>query len=265
MHNSEVTPTTNGILPGTTFPAEQNFKPKESLPSGTPSSTPGPIVNTQPTTLTLYTPGQLATSSLLPDLINVINVAFRRQGHSVNGRSVLHGTRLRYDGHLLEELGAGHGTFTYILHSQDTERTGKSTVLGTASAKRYLGRVDVAGEEKKREVGNTFTRFGLVDEGKEVWELSIMAVYPGLQKQGIAGFLMRVTEAEVVWRFKLEHGEKAEKKLIMVITTIKEVNEPFYMKRQYVTDYEVAFPVGHMDSETGFTITHMSKQIAVDA
>ena len=254
----------NGILPGTTFlkaPLDTDYEARNET-SSTPTSAPGLRIHDCSTTLTLFTPSQLAASPLLKPLSTVINAAFATQGHQINGESVLSAARLRYDGQLIDELGAGTGTFTYVLHSRDED--GKETVIATASAKRYLGKVEIAGMQDFQQTGNTFTRFGPVAEGREMWELSTMAVDGRFQRQGLAGYLMKITEAEVVRRFRGGNVKGKGRKLIMAITTIKEVNEIFYRKRGFETDYEVVFPVGHMESVTGFTITHMSKEVAVD-
>lgn len=256
----------SGIIPGTTFPNGHAQEKPISPNSSIPLSFPGPTINNLPTTIKLFSPTQLATSPLLPALSALINKAFASQGHIKNGKIVVPSQRLAYEGQLLDELSAGTGTFTYVVCFAGKGREGE--VIGTASAKRYLGNeggavvqgVTSAGEAVK----NTFTRFGPVAEGREMWELSTMAVDPGLQRQGLAGHLMRITEAEVRNRFAAFNREGETRRLVMALTTIKQVNEAFYARRGFVKDYEVEYPVGHIGSETGFTIIHMSREIPLE-
>lgn len=254
----------NGIVPGTIFPNSYVQNTSTSLDSTDPVSFPGPTVNDRQTTVTLFSPSQLAKSSVIPALAKVINDAFESQGHVKDGKTVVPQKRLSYDGQLLDELSSSTGTFTYIICF-----AGREEVIGTASAKRFLGKdaaVVVEGKEPSpgEAVKNTFTRFGAVADGTEMWELSTMAVDPGLQRQGLAGYLMRITEAEVKRQFIAGNDAGEQRKLVMALTTLKQVNEPFYTRRGFVKDYEVEYPVGHIGSETGFTIIHMSREVDLE-
>lgn len=51
-----------------------------------------------------------------------------------------------------------------------------------------------------------------------------MAVSPEHQKQGLAGYLMRIFDAEVIRR-----GAEEGKHLVLYISTIKEMDERFYL------------------------------------
>jgi len=141
--------------------------------------------------------------------------------------------------------------------------TGTNDVVATASGKRYLGAVNIVepSELSTRDVANTFKRFGLVADGTEAWELSTMAVDPGLQRQGLAGYLMKLTEDEIKRSFKATHGGHDKMKLLILLTTIKEINEEFYAKRGFTLDYEVVYPIGHLGGETGFTVGHFSREV----
>lgn len=240
----------NGFLPGTTFP-ENPEKPKETHTLEEPTSFPGPEINSHPTTVTLFSPPQLQQSPLLPSLYKTINLAFDG-GHSKNGVALLKSQRLRYDGQLFDELGTAPGTFTYIIYY-----TGTNDVVGTASGKRYLGRVKVVekvvDDATARE--NTWKRFGPVPEGTVAWELSTMAVDPELQRQGLAGYLMRLTEEEIKRRFRVVVEEAADDansvQLLTMITTIKERNFEFYARRGFVEDYETRYEKGWLGSANG--------------
>lgn len=256
MANTEHHP--NGLFPGTTFPEKVDDAGHLPNPSATPPSFEGPQVNGRSTTVTLFAPSQLAKSPLLPSLVGVIILAFRHQGHEKDGATVVNSDRFQYDGQLLDELSNAPGTFTYVLYYSGTEE-----VVATASAKRYMGAVEVIEppnkQTEKNEKGNTFTRFWTVPDDTEAWELSTMAVDAKAQKQGLAGYLMRLTEDEVKRRFRVANSDTPVKKLVQMITTIKEVNGVFYSKKGFTKDYEKWYEPGHLGSENGFTIIHMSK------
>lgn len=245
----------NGIIPGTTFP-DKASQPYDSPISESPLSFPGPDVRGRETTVTAYSPQQLRHSPLLPTLYEVINEAFNA-GHQLEGENLLKGTRLRYDGQLFDELGNGPGTFTYIIYF-----SGTSEVIGTASGKRYLGRgkvVDVVDHETAR--ANTWRRYGPVPAGTIAYELSTMAIDPKQQRQGIAGFLMKLCEDEMKRRFKLLADEAEDDakptQLLEMLTSVKEKNMAFYARRGFVMDYETAYPKGWFDSDNGECIVSL--------
>ena len=245
----------NGIIPGTTF-AEKNEKAQED--DTEPPSSPGPQVNDKPTTLTLFTPPQLAHSPLLPSLYKLVNDAFRIGHERDNNRF---GTdRLQYEGQLHDELGNKPGTFTYVLSYSGTDE-----VVATASAKPHAASLQFhkPGEilNPKNGKDTTWTRLAPIAEGKEAWELSTMAVDPTLQRQGLAGYLMGVTEGEVKRRFCLDGAGGGE--LVLVIATVKERNGDFYARRGFGVDYEVWYEKGHVGSERGFHVVFMSKEVEV--
>ena len=249
----------NGILPGTTF-AETNHKTRDDDAQSTtePQSTSGPQVSGKPTTLTLFSPSQLASSPLLPSLYKVVNEAFR-EGHERSGLIVPR-SRLQYEGQLHDELGNKPETFTYVLHY-----SGTNEVVATASAKPHAAELQF---RKPGEITNpkngkdtTWTRLAPIDEGKEAWELSTMAVDPALQRQGLAGFLMRLTEEEVKRRVKAAGGAAEGKELVLVIASGKERNEEFYARRGFSKDYEIWYDKGHIGSVKEFHVIFMSKAV----
>lgn len=249
----------NGILPGTTFAEKDKTIPKDDAYSSTePTTFSGPQVNGKPTTLTLFSPPQLASSPLLSSLYQVVNDAFR-VGHE-QSRLVVGISRLQYEGQLHDELGNKPGTFTYVL-----SYTGTNDVVATASAKPHADELRFVkpGEITNAKSGKdtTWTRLVPIAEGKEAWELSTMAVDPDLQRQGLAGFLMGVTEEEVKRRFKADQGGAEGKELLLVITTVKERKEGFYARRGFSKDYEIWYDKGHIGSEKGFHVIFMSKAV----
>lgn len=239
----------NGYLPGITFP-EKPETTQQPEPLDEPLSFPGPPVNGRETTVTLFTPLQLRHSPLYPSLHKIINDAFDG-GHKQSGIFLVNSKRLRSDTQLFDELGSVPGTFTYIIYY-----SGTNDVVGTASGKRYLGRVKVVEKvDDDTARANTWKRFGPVPDGTAAWELSTMAVDPSLQRQGLAGYLMKLTEDEIRRRFTAlaaEDGNNVKPtRLLTMITTIKERNFEFYRRRGFVEDYETKYGPGWFDSDNG--------------
>lgn len=180
------------LLPGITVPEKVDSSATESqlLATEEPESFPGPDVNGRPTVVTKFTPTQLAKSSLVKSLYNTINQAFH-EGHRQSGHLLVDRARLRTDNQLFDELGNAPGTITYVVYYKDTQQ-----VVATASGKRYLGRAHIVEKDLTQEQkwANTWKRFGLLEPGTAAWELSTMAVDPNSQKQGLAGYLMKLVD-----------------------------------------------------------------------
>lgn len=248
------------LIPCTTFPAPSSeMNPKNPYPSvqSQPQSQSGPVIHNNPTTITLYASRDLEAAGLIPGMHDLINEAFAK---SHNGSGAMSAARLRLQSHrqLVLEL-SGPATFTYVI-----TYTGTHTVIGVASAKLYkstASRLPARIEDPK----NAFIRTGAAEPNTEGWELSSMAVSPSLQRQGLAGLLMNLVEAEVKRRFLLAKAEGAvpDVGLVMLLTTVKEINWDFYTRRQYQADYETFHEPGFLGSEKGFTVVHMSKRVAV--
>jgi GNAT superfamily N-acetyltransferase len=248
----------NTTLPGITFAAKDE-KTQDISSSPEPQSFDGPQINDRPTTLTLFSPPQLARSPLLPSLYKVINEAFR-YGREKNNNRVTH-SRLQYDGQLHDELGNKPGTFTFVLYY-----TGTNDVVATASAKPHAGDLHVAElistASSEKDKSKMWKRLAPVPEGKVAWELSTMAVDSMAQRQGLAGYLMKLAEDEVRRRYKASDGT-SEKQLILVITTIKERNGQFYSRRGFTKDYEIWYEKGYDENERGLHVIFMSKPVDV--
>lgn len=237
----------NEILPGTSFAEKNNEVQPELYSASEPQSFDGPQINGRSTTLTLFSPPQLSTSPLLPSLYQIVNDAFR-DGHEKT-KITMSGTRLSYDGQLNDELGNNPGTFTYVLYY-----TGTNNVVATASAKPHAVNLKVANGERIM-----WKRYAPIAEGKEAWELSTMAVDVTLQRQGLAGYLMKITEDEVKKRYRAS-GDSG-KQLILVITTVKERMFEFYLKRGFKWDYENFYEQGHNGAQVAFHVVFMSKEV----
>jgi GNAT superfamily N-acetyltransferase len=248
------------LIPGTTFPATENDPVDKSPHAGIqvqPQSQPGPLVHNKPTTVTLYASRDLEAAGLIPGLHDLINEAFAIS-HNRSGTMSAGALRLQSHQQLVLELSAP-GTFTYVI-----TYTGTNTVIGVASGKRYkstASRQPVQIEVPK----SAFTRTGASEPNTEGFELSSMAVSPSLQRQGVAGLLMELVEEEVKRRFLISRAETGppDLGLVMLLTTVKEINHQFYARRNYQVDYETFHDPGCLGSENGFTVVHMSKKVEV--
>lgn len=248
------------LIPGTNFPATENEPVDKINHAGLevqPQSQPGPLVNNKPTTVTLYASRDLEAAGLIPGLHDLINDAFAIS-HKRSGTMSAEALRLQSHQQLVLEL-SGPGTFTYVI-----TYAGTNTVIGVASGKRYKStssREPVQIEKPK----SAFTRTGASEPNTEGFELSSMAVSPSLQRQGLAGLLMELVEEEVKRRFLISRAETGppDLGLVMLLTTVKEINFEFYSRRNYEADYETFHGPGFLGSENGFTVVHMSKKVAI--
>lgn len=222
-----------------------------------PSSQPGPAIHNKPTNISLYASRDLEAAGLIPAMHDLINEAFINS-HSRSGAMSADALRLRSHQQLVGEL-SGPGTFTYVITYTETK-----TVIGVASAKCYK----TSGSRQPPRIEDpksAFIRTGASEPNTEGWELSSMAISPSLQRQGLAGLLMGLVEAEVTRRFLLarDEGERSGVGLVMLLSTVKEINWDFYSRRHYEADYETFHGPGWHGSAEGFTVVHMSKRIAV--
>ncbi|KAF2723513.1 hypothetical protein K431DRAFT_282958 [Polychaeton citri CBS 116435] len=223
---------------------------------------PGPVINGKSTQITLYfPPSTLAVKApqQLTNLYHVINEAFTISHRSTNSipASV---PRLYSEQQLVQELeAASAGTFCYVIYHPDTQE-----VVGTASAEPYRGPATnadrVAAGGKK-----VFLSAIPLEDGVEMWELRLMAVDVKVQKQGVAGLLMRLVEERVkavfVEKVTGSNGSGGPQRLKMVLKTIKEINGLFYNKKMYALELASWNAPGTLNSEVGFTLAHMSKDI----
>ncbi|KAL1591181.1 hypothetical protein WHR41_00123 [Cladosporium halotolerans] len=216
---------------------------------------PGPTIDNRPTTATLYQSKDLLAAGQIPGMYDLINVAFAFS-HNRAGLFPDDSFRLQSHGQLIEALSADD-TFTYVVSYTDT-----GVAIGVASAKRYHETLEPQEVTIDNPAG-AWKRTGFSDPNTEGWELSVMAVNPSLQRKGLAGLLMELVEGEVKKRFLVARVERGLPglKLVMMLTTAKEVNEGFYKRKGYSLDYETFHGPGWFGSSKGFHIAHMSKQV----
>lgn len=252
--DSEVPMDKAAIIPGTTFPnALMSGESDKDQSHVSTQSQPGPTIHSKATTVTLYVSRELEPAGLIPGIYDLINDAFGTS-HDVSGTIPAESRRLQSHRQLILEL-SGSGIFTYVI-----TYAGTKTVIGTASAKRYKDAV-ISKPASPDDPKSAFMRSGVFGQHTEGWELSLMAVDTSLQRQGLAGLLMNLVEGEVKRRFVLSRAERGlpDLRLVMLLTTVKEINWDFYVRRGYQLDYETFHGPGWIGSTTGFHVVHMSK------
>lgn len=200
----------------------------------------------------LLTATELSTSPFLPLLLSLINTAF---SHAIaNGpKDLLPSTyrRLHSTSDIIRELGPD--ALVYIISTSPNDPD-ELVVYATASVKCFTSKVTDSTSEFIR----NFKHIDVADlvANVERWELTLMAVDPSIQRQGLAGKLMGLAEKEIRRRTKVAGHE-----VQIVLTTAKAHNEHFYTKRGYITTGEKEVEKGTFESITGFTVLEMMKNI----
>ncbi|KAG8878502.1 hypothetical protein FRB98_006112 [Tulasnella sp. 332] len=222
--------------------------------------TTGPEINGQPSIISFFAPGQLKSYPYLLQLRLLVNVAFV-SNHSGPASNYLFASdlqRLDTDDQLPAEFGSE--TFTYIISSLIPENGDPPRLYATGSGSPFKPRTPQPGVPEH--VTKAFQMKTELDlKRHDVWELKVLVVDPTLQKQGLGGLLMKFVEGEIVKRSaesslqlsKLEssipapnngdadvevsksNDEIVARRLVMVLITVKEVNEAYYLRRGWVT------------------------------
>ena len=87
------------------------------------------------------------------------------------------------------------------------------------------------------------------------WELLAFGTDVSLMGQGLAGQLTELTNAEIRRRAAAE----GKTKIVLMLSTMRDVNEPYYLKRGYKTMSVKTFPPGTQGSKDGFSVAEMVK------
>lgn len=232
--------------------------------------------------MTLLPAERLTDSPFVPSVCQVINEAYERAYNRFAAAKGDYTSRLAHHDDFLSFLSEVPDTFVLILH-----RPGRQdATLGTITCRPYLHVPADLTSPWHRRVGPT--------PGCLEWELKLLAVDPPLQRQGIAQWLVVEAEREAVRRARLVVGgndannassaaaevaggaataaapmqetssprrsdgrRPLDRRVRVVLTTLKEVMLPFYQRLGYQVDYEI--PRGN-----GFTgnIIGLSKTVA---
>ncbi|GAB1725572.1 hypothetical protein NU195Hw_g6448t1 [Hortaea werneckii] len=240
-----------------------------------------------------------SSPGLFTRLFHMINRSFSQShAHSskTGGKPLIpsHLDRLNSPEEFLAQVGSDEGTFVYLITYDSPDGGAGDVPVATAGAHRYVAPVlETTGEEEGGEAGQgrkVFRRVGLPERAMEIagagvdvdcWELKVMAVDVEAQGQGLASYLMKLVDDEVKKRFgslggvngggKVANSAAAQgiennadagrRRLFMLLTTLKEINEDLYARRGYEKDYETWHAPGTLGSETGFTVVHMSREM----
>ncbi|MCJ1411228.1 hypothetical protein MMC19_005316 [Ptychographa xylographoides] len=254
-----------------------------------PITTLGPLINNAPSLITLFSPAQLRAYPYVAPLKEMINRAFEATHGHITDSAV---KRLKSDTQMFEEIAPEF--FTYIISSSPDSSpasAGEAPIpYATGSGRRLLPKVEAAGRLHKDLKGLVRPLEGIRDDN-ERWELKMLVVDPEVQGQGLGTMITGLVEAEIKKRFeqarlasatisKTGHsvdvqadnyqgtriGEDRivgpkEKQLLLLLDTIKELNEAYYMKRGFVTTEKRMMPQGTFGSKTGFEYVYMEKNM----
>lgn len=273
------------------------------IPALHPNTTTVPHVPSNLATRTLLlAPVSLNASLHLPALFRLINHCFS-VSHNSRGRSLLpHSPTIRLKTHIQLSEEIGPDGFTIITLAQDTstqvygEEDGKSegkgdTVIATASAKPYIPPKPYNNEagleqaivklfKRQPDTDNALAAYAELPK----WEILCMCVEPTLQGRGIAGQLMGLIVEEIKRRVVDGTGEAQESKMgqknvngedhnhtqekrkgevLLMLSSMQELNESYYAKRGWQTTGVRRFPPGTMGSRDGFGVVEMMKVVSL--
>ena len=265
--------------------------------------TTNPVSNPSYTTIELHSPSTLIKSPHLPALFSLVNhtfnLAHQRDGHSYLPWDER--TRLKTHEQLGQEVGPD-GFILMMLDDSSTPDTthenasyqtkgdegfvspGGQRIVGTASAKPYA--VTKTYGEAGGEVHHFFKRppptaSTEIPDDTPQWEVLAMAVDPTLQGRGLATQLMNLTVDEIKRRCGSNlrdpdtatsdaTGSKSEdvniyqrKEVLLLLSTLKDLNETYYAKRGWTATATREFPKGTLGSRDGFRVVEMFKRVAL--
>lgn len=229
----------------------------------------GPALDGLITQVVILDPLRVDQADYHDDLICLINAAFRTAKSRTN--ILNEEIRIPLDTQFSQHVSTGLGAFVLVLQAHQAD--GRNRILATVSARcRAIKPVqDLASQPAQHGQPLTadavFSRFEIGharDPTVVFWEMKLLAVDPTVQRKGLAGWLVNAVEEEIVRRCAqsdLQH--KAIMHVVVLLTTIRELNGEFYRKRGYLYDSERHYEAGVLNSEGAFTVVHMSKKMAV--
>lgn len=157
-------------------------------------------------------------------------------------------------------------------------------VIGTASSKPYLGpKVDDTEKKGGKSGASDATALFKRQPGTEKelaehaglpkWEILVTVVDVKLQGRGLAQQLMDITIGEIRRRVaaqqrgtaregdKIEESEGSRGQILLLLSTMQELNEGYYAKRGWTTTGLRRFEKGTMGSRDGFGVVEMMRVI----
>lgn len=245
-----------------------------------PTQTAGPDINGEPSVISLLTPEQLTQYPYLTSLRSLMNAAFAIHGAPANNYLIPHNSpRLQNDYQIQAELGSDF--FTYIVHAPIPANDDPPRLYASASGRPYG--VNKAEEGVAKEMELLIPKRRLDSEEYEAWELKMLVVEPALQKQGLASLLMKLVEAEIVKRsaerwlqlatmrsihsngqvgLGVSKNETARaKRVVLVLDTIREINEAYYLRRGFATTEVIPMQKGVFGSIRDWEMSFMQKDV----
>lgn len=198
---------------------------------------PGPQLKGRDTITSIFSSAQIGRSRFLPNLVKTINDAFR-QAHASKPElgMTTQGERLGSTEEFLANLSSDPESFILIISYPDSDN-----VIATASYRRYHGPL----QDRPVDRNTPWFRTSDVSPDTEEWEMKLMACDLDFQGCGLAAYMMKTGEAEIVQRFHQKHmiargnGTAVPSKLKLVICTPLELTAQFYLRRGFTMDYQV--------------------------
>ena len=246
------------------------------MPSSTPRVDPFPNAHT-----IILSAASLVNSPYLLRLFTLTNDAFSySHSESIPGREYLPKSmgRYRQPTDIFDELGPEGFCMLAFENAEGTE------IIGTISARPFNAQRVEKGEKNharflfKRapSAPTTTIRNGreateqagkaqeveqaLLDPDIENWELLASVVTFRVKGKGLASKMMEMCIDELRRRSFVKYqdrGGQGEVKLGLYLSTMKELNEEYYLKRGWVTTAEKKIDKGVMGSRDGFSVAEM--------
>ena len=247
------------------------------------------------TSLLLFTTASLEHSPYLQSIYNLINLAFNGHPWIATAHQ-----RLYADTQFLKEIGPEGFIYVLIPTSPQGDSATNGTpppIIATGSARPY----DFEEQSKIPGGRiSAFMRTGHVKlETHESWEMKLLAVQPSTKGTGIGSWLVKLIEGEIARRviassgisneelgkgegeglangnadedskgevkevevLKEGDGKSGGKKVTLLISTLREQNEAFYLRRGWLTTKATPMEKGSMGGEEGFSIVFMEKEL----
>ena len=183
----------------------------------------------------------------------------------------------------MDELGSE--CFTFVLTADTSALSPSNSNTGLKAAKEFQAPV-VLGTASFRPyrhkeystldpISQAYSRKddpALLEPWIDNWEIKLLAVDPSIQKQGIASLMLRLVEEEIRRRWeaavvgelatvgaKRDRSKGKERKLRLLLSTLKEMNAAFYERRGWVLTEDRRMGKGFQGSEIGFGSGFMEK------
>lgn len=212
------------------------------LPGAGPNMEDGPIIDSAPTQVWTCSARQLQDSPQLPSLFKLVNRAYLLSDQKAFGGST--GDRLKSVEDLILVLRDDPEAFMVnvgYLHKPDE-------VVGTATCRRYYG--------PDADTTKPWSCTHIPDPGTDEWETKMVATQPSLQGKGLASYMLKAVEREVMSRSRMRTAAGQDAKLSKMIICTPTYAD-FYARRGYRKDYSRPF----RNENLAFDIFFMSKML----